>query len=130
MKYAQQGEEKVSSSLLQERLNPIVVAHDGEEVLAWISRREAGEALPLLVLLGFKLLRIDDLEVLRQYRKAYICRALPVVVLTSLKADEDIEAAYCDPVNSYSVKPDDFDKFMDVAAQIELYWCLLNQPPR
>jgi CheY-like chemotaxis protein len=111
-------------------INPIEVARDGEEALAWISRWEAGEPLPLVVLLDLKLPRVDGLEVLRQYRQAPVSQTIPIVVLTSSKEDKDIEAAYCYRVNSYIVKPVDFDKFMEVATQIELYWCLFNQPPR
>lgn len=111
-------------------INPIEVARDGEEALSWIPRWEAGKPLPLVVLLDLKLPRVDGLEVLRQFRKARVSRTVPVVVLTSSKEDKDIEAAYCHHANSYIVKPVDFDKFMDVATQIELYWCLLNQPPR
>ncbi|MGR9044974.1 MAG: response regulator [Gammaproteobacteria bacterium] len=111
-------------------INPVEIARDGEEALAWIPRWEAGEPLPLVVLLDLKLPRIDGLEVLRQYRAARVSRTLPVVVLTSSKEDKDIVAAYGYHANSYIVKPVDFDKFMEVATQIELYWCLLNQPPR
>lgn len=111
-------------------INPIEIARDGEEALAWISRWEAGEPLPLVVLLDLKLPRVDGLEVLRQYRQAHVSQTIPIVVLTSSKEDKDIEAAYCYHVNSYIVKPVDFDKFMEVATQIELYWCLFNQPPR
>ena len=111
-------------------INPVEIARDGEEALAWISRWEAGEPLPLVVLLDLKLPRVDGLEVLRQYRNTLISQTLPVVVLTSSKEDKDIETAYRHHANSYIVKPVDFDKFMEVATQVELYWCLFNQPPR
>lgn len=111
-------------------LNPIEVCRDGEEALAWIPRWEAGETLPVVVLLDLKLPKYSGLEVLQQYRKTLICSELPIVVLTSSNEDRDIKEAYRHHVNSYIVKPVDFDKFMDVAEQIELYWCLLNQPPR
>ncbi len=111
-------------------INPIEVARDGQEALEWIPRWEAGEALPLVVLLDLKLPRVDGLEVLRLYREHPLTSDLPVVVLTSSSEDKDIETAYRNHANSYIVKPVNFDKFMDVAAQIELYWCLLNHPPR
>lgn len=110
--------------------NPIVVARDGEEALAWLSRWEAGEALPLVILLDLKLPRVDGLEVLRQIREHPISYDLPVVVLTSSSDDGDVKEAYRLHANSYIVKPVNFEKFMDVATQIELYWCLLNHPPR
>lgn len=111
-------------------VNPVEVARDGEDALAWIPRWEAGETLPLVVLLDLKLPRVDGLEVLRQYREAEISRYLPVVVLTSSSEDYDVKTAYNYHANSYIVKPVNFEKFMDAAAQIERYWCLLNYPPR
>lgn len=111
-------------------VNPVEVARDGEEALAWLPRWEAGETLPLVVLLDLKLPRVDGLEVLRRYRANPVSSQLPVVVLTSSNEDSDVQAAYRHHANSYIVKPVNFEKFMDVATQIELYWCLLNNPPR
>ena len=110
--------------------NPIEVARDGQEVLDRLPRWETGEPLPLVILLDLKLPRVDGLEVLRQLRAHPLAQSLPVVVLTSSSEDKDIATAYRLHANSYIVKPLNFDKFMEVAAQIELYWCLLNQPPR
>lgn len=110
--------------------NPLQIARDGEEAIAWIARWEAGEALPLLALLDLKLPRIGGLEVLARWRAHPVSRSLPVVVLTSSAEDGDIAAAYAQGANSYIVKPVDFAKFLDVAAHIELYWCVLNEPPR
>ena len=100
--------------------NPVEVARDGEEALAWIPRWEAGEPLPLVVLLDLKLPRVDGLEVLRQFRERDVSSDLPIVVLTSSSEDTDVKTAYRHHVNSYIVKPVNFDKFMDVTAQIEL----------
>ncbi len=110
--------------------NRIEVARDGQEALEWIPRWEAGEPLPLVVLLDLKLPRIDGLEVLRQLRETPISKDLPIVVLTSSSERKDVETAYSHHANSYIVKPVNFEKFMEVAAQIELYWCLLNHPPK
>jgi CheY-like chemotaxis protein len=110
--------------------NPIQVARDGQEALDWIGRWEEGEALPLVILLDLKLPRVDGLEVLRRLREHPVSRDLPVVVLTSSNDHGDVDTAYRLHANSYIVKPVNFDKFMDVAAQIELYWCLINHPPR
>jgi len=111
-------------------INPIEVARDGEEALSWIPRWEAGEPRPLVMLLDLKLPRVDGLEVLRRFRDNPVSRDLPVVVLTSSNEQKDVQRAYEFHINSYIVKPVNFEKFMDVAAQIELYWCLLNHPPR
>lgn len=111
-------------------LNPIEVARDGEEALAWIPRWEAGETLPLLILLDLKLPRVDGLDVLARWKEHTVSRAIPVVVLSSSAEDRDIQTAYHLGANSYIVKPVAFDRFLDVAAQIELYWCALNEPPQ
>ncbi len=110
--------------------NSIEVARDGQEALDWIPRWETGEPLPLVILLDLKLPRVSGLEVLRQFRVHPVSQDLPVVVLTSSSEDKDIETAYRHHANSYIVKPVNFEKFMEVAAHIELYWCLLNHPPR
>jgi len=106
--------------------NPIEVARDGQEALDWIPRWEAGEPLPLVVLLDLKLPRVDGLEVLRRLREHPVSQGLPVVVLTSSSEDRDVQTAYQLHANSYIIKPVNFDKFMEVATQIELYWCLVN----
>ncbi len=108
--------------------NAVHVARDGEEALAWIPRWEAGEPLPAVILLDLKLPRVDGLEVLRQIKSHTRLAVIPVVVLTSSTEDRDMQAAYKLGANSYIVKPVNFDKFMEVAAQIELYWAVLNEP--
>lgn len=111
-------------------LNPVLVARDGEEALAWVPRWEAGEIQPAVILLDLNLPRVDGLTVLRTLKQhAVLCR-IPVVVLTTSKEDRDIQAAYDLGVNSYIVKPVGFDNFMDVAQHIELYWCVLNEHPQ
>ncbi len=109
--------------------NRIEVARDGEEARECIARWQAGGPLPAVILLDIKLPKIDGLEVLRRIRSHAVGSTIPVVMLTSSGEDRDIATAYRLGANSYIVKPVDFAKFMDVAEQIELYWCLLNQPP-
>ncbi|GAP08980.1 response regulator containing a CheY-like receiver domain and an HTH DNA-binding domain [Bellilinea caldifistulae] len=110
-------------------LNPIEVARDGEEAIDWIRHWDEGAPIPVLVLLDLKLPRVDGLEVLRRYKEHPLYRSIPVVVLTTSEEDRDIETAYRLGANSYIVKPVEFEKFVEVAAQIEVYWTLLNQPP-
>lgn len=110
--------------------NPVEVARDGEEALTWIPRWEAGERLPVIILLDLKLPRVDGLEVLRQIKMHAVCRTVPVVMLTTSGEDRDVQAAYQLGANSYIVKPVDFSRFMEVVTQIELYWCVTNEPPR
>jgi CheY-like chemotaxis protein len=114
----------------QHFVNPIEVARDGEEAVGWIERCAKGHPLPLLVLLDLKLPRVDGLEVLRRYKEHDDFRRIPVVVLTSSSEDKDIETAYARGANSYIVKPVDFEKFLKVAAEIEIYWLAINQQPR
>jgi len=109
--------------------NPIEVARDGEEALAWIPRWEAGEPTPVVILLDINMPRVNGLEVLQALRGHPVSRLLPVVVLTTSSTSHDIEAAYRHGANSYIVKPVDFDKFRTVAGQIELFWTVLNVPP-
>jgi len=109
--------------------NPIEVARDGEEALAWIPRWDAGEPRPVVILLDINMPKIGGLEVLRQFKSHGALRTIPVVMLTTSAVDEDVEAAYALGANSYVVKPVDFDSFMDLVMQIELYWTVLNQIP-
>jgi hypothetical protein len=109
--------------------NPIEVARDGEEALAWIPRWEAGEPRPVVILLDINMPKIGGLEVLRQLKSHGTLRTIPVVMLTTSAVGEDVEAAYALGANSYVVKPVDFDSFMDLIMQIELYWTGLNQVP-
>lgn len=108
-------------------VNPLDVARDGAEALDCLARWEAGAPLPVVVLLDLKLPKVDGLEVLRQIRAHPQWRSVPVVVLTTSAEDRDIQRAYELGVNSYIVKPVEFDKFMEVATEIELYWTVLNK---
>ncbi|RAU17392.1 response regulator [Nitrincola tibetensis] len=109
-------------------LNPIEVARDGEEALAYIARWDAGERTPLVILLDLKLPKVNGLEVLKELKQHPVYKTIPVVILTSSSEGVDMKTAYSLGVNSYIVKPVDFAKFIDVAEQIELYWCALNHP--
>lgn len=110
-------------------VNHIEIARDGEEALAWFARWEAGEALPAVILLDLKLPRVDGLEVLRRLKEHEAFRSVPVVVLTTSAEGVDVKRAYELGANSYIVKPVDFDKFMEVASQIEVYWMVFNKRP-
>jgi CheY-like chemotaxis protein len=111
--------------------NPLLVARDGEEALALLPRLESGElATPVCVLLDLKLPRVDGLEVLRHLKQNDRLGTIPVIILTTSAEDQDVQTAYRLGANSYIVKPVDFEKFLEVAAQIQLYWTVLNNPPR
>jgi CheY-like chemotaxis protein len=110
--------------------NPIEVARDGEEALAWIQRWEMGEPRPVVILLDLKLPRVSGLDVLRQLKTHPRFSSIPVVVLTTSSEESDVKSAYALGANSYIVKPVDFDKFQHVVQQVELYWNVINEPPR
>ena len=106
--------------------NPLQVARDGQEALDFIEKWEMGEAIPVVILLDLKLPKVSGLEVLRVIRAHPDFGTIAVVILTSSAEDRDIHEAYSLGANSYIVKPVDFDKFIEVARQIELYWTVLN----
>jgi two-component system response regulator len=108
--------------------NKIFVAQDGVEALEMLHGPNATE-LPALVLLDLKLPRIDGIEVLRRIRAHERTRFLPVVVLTSSREERDLIETYALGVNSYVVKPVDFDQFVEAARHIGMYWLLLNNRP-
>lgn len=109
--------------------NPVEVARDGEEAMARVDGWEAGDHPPVVVLLDLKLPKVDGLKVLERIKAHPRFRSVPVVVLTTSSEDGDMRSAYHLGANSYIVKPVSFDNFMEVAAQIQLYWGVLNLTP-
>lgn len=110
----------------QRLFNPIHIARDGEEAVAYIERWEAGERPPALILLDLGLPKFSGLEVLRQFKSRPKISAIPVVVFTTSAEDQDVQEAYRLGCNSYIVKPVEFSKFMEIAAQVAVYWCDVN----
>ena len=114
--------------------NRIQVVRDGAEALEFIFCTGAFahrhiENGPKVVLLDLKLPKVDGLEVLRRIKADPRTQAIPVVVLTSSREDRDVVESYTLGVNSYIVKPVDFEQFIESARLLGLYWVLLNQPP-
>jgi CheY-like chemotaxis protein len=114
--------------------NTVQVAWTGEQALDYLFGRgtfedRAAHPLPDLVLLDLKLPGIDGHEVLRQIKGTPVLKRLPVVVLTSSREERDRLACYDGGVNSFLVKPIDFDGFMDVVREVDAYWLNLNVPP-
>ena len=113
--------------------NRIEVARDGAEALDFLFSQGsfAGRAAdnPRLVMLDLKLPMVDGLEVLRAIKENPATRMIPVVVLTSSHEQRDMVESYNLGVNSYIVKPVDFDQFMAAVADLGLYWMLLNRTP-
>jgi CheY-like chemotaxis protein len=114
--------------------NKLAWVKDGAEALEFIFGPGTHEPRrvnhrPRLVLLDLKLPKVDGLEVLRQLKAGEESRVIPVVVLTSSREEQDLVRSYKLGVNSYIVKPVDFDNFSEAVAHLGLYWLLLNQPP-
>jgi CheY-like chemotaxis protein len=107
--------------------NPILTARDGEEALAFIKEWEKGEPRPVVILLDLKMPKVNGLEVLKVLKSHPEYKTIPVVVLTTSSESSDVKTAYQLGANSYIVKPVDFEKFLDVAKQIDLYWRVLNK---
>ncbi|MDP3358125.1 MAG: response regulator [Lutibacter sp.] len=105
----------------------IVVARDGEQALEQMELWDQGAPVPMVILLDLKLPKVDGHQVLKTLKSHPVYKTIPVVVLTSSGDDRDISKAYEFGANSYIVKPVSFDKFIEVAAQIELYWTGLNK---
>lgn len=114
--------------------NRIQVARDGVEAVEYIfcEGPHAGRRIdhaPRVVLLDLKLPRLDGFEVLRRMKGDPRTRSIPVVVLTSSREQNDVVASYDLGVNSYIVKPVNFDSFVKAVSELGMYWLLLNQPP-
>ncbi len=115
--------------------NRIQVARDGAEALEFIfcEGAHAGrkiEDTPKVILLDLKLPKVDGLEVLQRIKSDPRTRTIPVVVLTSSKEQNDVVESYQLGVNSYIVKPVNFEGFVAAVQQLGMYWLLINQPPK
>jgi two-component system response regulator len=114
--------------------NNVIRVCDGEEALDYIFARGPFKSrerlnIPKLILLDLKLPKIDGLEFLKIIKDDPITKLIPVVVLTSSIEESDMIESYRLGVNSYIVKPVDFDKFIESVRNIGFYWLLLNQQP-
>ena len=114
--------------------NHIKIQHvwDGAEALDFLfgTGAYAGrniENRPKVILLDLKMPKVDGLEVLQRLKADPHTRTIPVVMLTSSRAERDLVESYHLGVNSYIVKPVDFEQFIEVVRQLGLYWLLLNQ---
>jgi CheY-like chemotaxis protein len=100
---------------------------DGAEALEYLF----GQATrpPKLVLLDIKMPKVDGIEVLRRLKADPSTQQIPVVVMTSSNEDRDVVESYRLGVNSYIVKPVQFEAFLETVAKIGLYWVLTNRAP-
>jgi two-component system response regulator len=115
--------------------NKIQVVRDGQEALDYIFCKGtyAGRNIadhPHVILLDIKLPLIDGIEVLRRIKADDRTKTIPVVMLTSSHEERDLVETYRLGVNSYIVKPVDFEQFTESARSLGMYWLLLNRPPK
>jgi CheY-like chemotaxis protein len=113
--------------------NKVQVVRDGAEALEFIfcSGRYGHRHItdrPKVILLDIKLPLVDGLEVLKQVKDDPRTKTIPVVMLTSSREERDLIDSYRLGVNSYIVKPVDFDQFTEAARALGMYWLLLNKP--
>lgn len=114
--------------------NQVHVVRDGAEALEFIfcTDRYAERQIengPKVILLDLKLPLVDGIEVLRRIKADPRTQMIPVVIMTSSKEEKDVVGTYKLGVNSYIVKPVNFDQFTEVVRQLGYYWLLLNQRP-
>lgn len=114
--------------------NHIEWVKDGPGALDFLFRkgdfRDRDTPHPRLILLDLKLPGMDGMEVLRVIRKDPSLRQIPVVILTSSAQESDLLKSYDLGINSYVVKPVDFDHFAAEVGRLGAYWLILNRTPR
>jgi len=106
---------------------------DGAEALDFVYARgdyvsRQADNWPKLIILDIKMPKVDGIEVLRQLKSNDLTKAIPVVIMTSSKEEQDIVTSYNLGVNSYVVKPVNFADFAKAVAELGLYWLIINQP--
>lgn len=116
-------------------MNRTHVARDGVEALDFVfgtgpfSGRSPPSRLKV-ILIDLKLPKIDGLEVLRRIKADPLMKTTPTVVLTSSREQRDVVECYRLGVNSYIVKPVNFDRYAEAVRDLGVYWLVLNQPPK
>lgn len=117
--------------------NEIIHLKNGEDALNYIfsrgpysdSKQSEDYSMIGLILLDLKMPKVNGIEVLRELKANEKTRVIPVVVFTSSKENPDLEECYRLGVNSYIVKPVDFDQFSRVIKESGLYWIVINKIP-
>lgn len=116
-------------------VNNLIHLRDGVEAINYLFCKEKYadrdiNDIPKVVLLDLKMPKINGIEVLEKIKGDERTKKIPVVILTSSREDPDIRNCYQLGVNSYIVKPVEFDDFLKAVSDLGLYWLLLNQPPK
>ena len=114
--------------------NKLVHLQDGEEAINFLFGKEqyAGRNItntPKVILLDIKMPKVDGIEVLKQIKSNQATRMIPVVIMTSSKEEQDVVTSYSFGVNSYVVKPVEFEGFARAVSELGMYWLLTNEAP-
>jgi two-component system, response regulator len=113
--------------------NHVEWVRDGVEAIEYLFCEGAHTGrenrLPRLVMLDLKMPRMDGLQVLERMKSDARTKAVPVVMMTSSREEGDLLASYKLGVNSYVVKPVDFDAFAETVAHVGMYWLIANEVP-
>jgi DNA-binding response OmpR family regulator len=114
--------------------NKVIRLKDGEEALDFLFGKGEYEGRnihnhPRVILLDLKMPKVDGLEVLKAVRSNENTKTIPIVMLTSSKEERDVVDGYKLGVNSFIVKPVDFNSFMEAVREIGFYWVILNEQP-
>jgi two-component system response regulator len=131
---ASDAEMTISALKKNNLANKLLHVKDGAAALDYIfakgiySDRKI-EDRPKLILLDLKMPKVNGIEVLQKIKAYERTKKIPVVVLTSSKEDPDIQKCYDLGINSYVVKPLEFDEFQRAISNLGLYWIIVNQPP-
>jgi two-component system, response regulator len=114
--------------------NRVLWVKDGQEALdyvfstgAYAERSPVGD--PKLILLDIKLPKISGVDVLKRLKSDQRTKSIPVTMLTSSAEERDVLESYKLGVNSYIVKPVDFNKFVETVSEVGMYWMVVNRPP-
>jgi CheY-like chemotaxis protein len=114
-------------------VNETLCLNDGAEALDYMYRRGqfAGRtsAQPAVILLDLKMPKVGGLEVLRQIKGDPILKAIPVVVMTSSREEQDLISSYQLGVNAYVVKPLNFPEFVEAVTRVGAFWAIVNEAP-
>jgi two-component system response regulator len=106
----------------------VVHLEDGQEALDYLFGGKYATK-PKVIMLDIKMPRVDGIEVLRRVKADESTRAIPVVIMTSSSEEKDLIASYELGVNSYVVKPVEFENFAKAVSELGMYWLLTNQIP-
>ena len=112
--------------------NPLTVVTDGEQALRFVLRHGefADAPRPGLIMLDLNLPRVSGMEVLEKLKADPELRVIPVVILTTSRAEEDVLRTYALHANAYVSKPVDFEQFMEAVRQIGSFFVTVVRLPR